>query len=66
MINKNKSLKKSSNAKTKNSGNESNNIGYLTQRENANKLKEKINLNSDIHLQIKNNSLNNKKKKNKK
>ena len=66
MINKNKSLKKSNNTKTKNSGNESTNIGYLTQRENANKLKEKINLNSDIHLQIKNNSLNNKKKKNKK
>ena len=66
MINKNKPLKKSNDRKTKHSGNKSNNVGYLTQRENTNKLKEKINLNSDIHLQIKNNSLNNKKKKNEK
>ena len=58
-INKIKHSKKSDDKKTKNSGNKKN-VGYLTQRENTYKLKERINLNSDIQLKSKNNSLNNK------
>ena len=59
-INKNKPLKNNNDKLTKKNGNKSNNVGYLTQREETHKLKERINLNSDVNLKIKNNSLNNK------
>lgn len=65
IINKTKSIKKKNAKKEKSIKSISNktNFGYLTQREMTNfKLKERINLNSDIHLKNKNNSLNNKKK----
>ena len=62
LINKNRPLKKKTDEKQKkNSYKYKNNFGYLTQREATNfKLKEKVRLN-EIHLKIKNNSLNNKK-----
>ena len=64
IINKTKPIKKKNekNEKSIKSINNKNNFGYLTQREMTNfKLKESINLNLDIHLKNKNNSLNNKK-----
>ena len=64
-INKNKHLKKKMDKKPRKNSKNKNNFGYLTQREMTNfKLKEKINLNSEIHLKNKNNSLNNKKRNN--
>ena len=62
LINKNKPIKKKTNEKQKKSSNKyKNNFGYLTQREATNfKLKEKVHFN-EVHLKIKNNSLNNKK-----
>ena len=64
IINKTKPIKKKNEKKEKSikSISNKNNFGYLTQREMTNfKLKERINLNLDIHLKNKNNSLNNKK-----
>ena len=64
IINKTKPIKKKNekNEKSIKSISNKTNFGYLTQREMTNfKLKERINLNSDIHLKNKNNSLNNKK-----
>ena len=63
IINKNKPIKTKKEEKVKNNSNK-NNFGYLTQREVSNfKLKERVHLNSEIHLKNKNNSLNNKKNK---
>ena len=65
LINKNKALKKKIIEKQIKNNKKKNNFGYLTQREITNfKLKEKVDLNSEIHLEIKNNSLNNKRRNN--
>ena len=63
--NKTKPIKKTTKEKQIKNSKTKNNVGYLTQREVINfKLKERVHLNSEIHLKNKNNSLNNKKRTN--
>ena len=65
LINKNKPIKKTTKEKKIKNSKTKNNFGYLTQREVTNfKLKERVHLNSEIHLKSKNNSLSNKKRTN--
>ena len=60
MINKNKPIKKTTKGKKIKDSKTKNNFGYLTQREVTNfKLKERVHLNSEIHLKSKNNLLSN-------